>query len=340
MQRSFWLRLSKWEFLPFWLFYFPVYFYWLWLGIRARSLVFFSAANPLMEMGGFCGYSKSNVLKHLPGKFIPQTQILELTADNVSTVAHTIEENFLFPLIVKPDVGERGWKVEKIHTKEELILYLSQNQGKLIVQEYIDYPLEFGVMYSRLPGQAKGKITSMVQKEFLSVVGDGKSTLAELFHHSKRTRYYEDTLLHLYKDELHIILPEHKKKELVSIGNHCRGTTFLNANHLITPDLLSVFDQISKQISGFYFGRYDLRVPSLEDLYAGKNIKILELNGANSEPAHIYDPQMSIVSAYKHLFSHWNNLFEISIRNHKEGIPFMSFREGLDTIRNRKLYNK
>jgi hypothetical protein len=336
MQKSFWLRLSKWEFLPYWLFYFPVYFYWLWLSLRARSFVFFSAANPLMEMGGFCGYSKSNVLNQFPSDWIPKTQVLLLTSNNISVNTNIILENFRFPLILKPDVGERGWKVEKIHTKEELLEYLSQNQGKLIVQEYIDYPLEFGVMYSRLPGQARGKITSMVQKEFLSVIGDGKSTLADLFHRSKRTRYYEDTLLLLYKDELHTILPEHTKKELVSIGNHCRGTTFLNANHLITPALVSVFDQISQQISGFYFGRYDIRVPSLDDLYDGKNIKILELNGANSEPAHIYDPQMPILNAYKHLFSHWHNLFEISIRNHKKGIPFMSFQEGLATILKRK----
>ena len=75
------------------------------------------------------------------------------------------------------------------------------------------------------------------------------------------------------------IIAQGEVKHLVVIGNHARGTTFLNANHLITPQLIDVFDAISKQVEGYNFGRYDIRVPSLEDLYAGRNIKILELNG-------------------------------------------------------------
>jgi hypothetical protein len=142
-------------------------------------------------------------------------------------------------------------------------------------------------------------------------------------------------LMKLYEKDLQKVLPAEEVLELVSIGNHCRGTTFLNANHLITPALQEVFDQISCRIDGFYFGRYDIRVPHLDDLYAGRNIKILELNGANSEPAHIYDPDMSIFKAYRHLFAHWRNLFEVSIRNHRNGTAFMSFGDAVYKIRNR-----
>ena len=99
---------------------------------------------------------------------------------------------------------------------------------------------------------------------------------------------------------------------------------FLNGNHLINDQLLDVFDRIAKPIKGFHFGRFDLRVTSLEDLYQGKNIRVLELNGAASEPAHIYDPQMSLLKAYHHLFGHWQRLYEISIENHKNGTPYNS----------------
>ena len=59
---------------------------------------------------------------------------------------------------------------------------------------------------------------------------------------------------------------------------------FINSNHLITPALSASFDRISKQIDGFYFGRFDLRVKTIEDLEAG-NIQILELNGCvQSQP--------------------------------------------------------
>lgn len=286
-------------------------------------------------MGGFCGYSKYNVLKQFPPHLIPRTLVIE-QGNNTPQQVSLIKKDFQFPLIVKPDIGERGWKVEKINSEEQLSAYLNKNKGRFLVQEYIDYPLEFGVMYSRLPGKTSGRITSLVQKEFLSVTGDGVSTLAELFNKSERASFHLDMLEVLYKNDLRRILTKNERMELVSIGNHCRGTTFLNANHLITPVLTQVFDQISHQVKGFYFGRYDIRVPSLEDMYLGKNIKILELNGANSEPAHIYDPNMSILKAYRHLFFHWHNLFQISIRNHQKGIPFMPFRKAIDRIRNRK----
>ena len=63
----------------------------------------------------------------------------------------------------------------------------------------------------------------------------------------------------------------------------------------------------------------------------GKNFKILELNGAKSEPAHIYHPGFPISEAYKVVFEHCNEIYTIaqSIRNwvyhtllsRKDGLP-------------------
>jgi hypothetical protein len=334
---NFWIKLTKWEFWPFWLFYTPVYVYWFWLSLRARSFVFFSAANPVMELGGFGGYSKYNVIRRFPAALIPKTICVNPAINNPDEILKQAgQKDLSFPVIIKPDVGERGWKVEKIHDEQAFAAYLAANRQILLIQEYIAYPLEFGIMYHRLPGHRQGHITSVVQKEFLSVTGDGKSALEELFRQFTRTRYHLPMLLSLYRQDLDKVLRQGEVLELVSIGNHCRGTTFLNANHLITPGLVKVFDQISNNIDGFYFGRYDIRVPSLEDLYAGRNIKILELNGANSEPAHIYDPQMYILGAYRHLFTHWRTLFEISMMNHQEGHAFTPLQEAISIIRNRK----
>ncbi|MEM9981256.1 MAG: D-alanine--D-alanine ligase, partial [Bacteroidota bacterium] len=239
-----------------------------------------------------------------------------------------------FPLIVKPDVGERGFGVEKIATTTALQAHLQQYQHlALIIQEYIDFPLELGVMYYRLPNEVSGQISSVVEKEFLQVTGDGTSTLAQLFRQNKRTNYHFDMLATQYASELQNVLPAGEQKDLVSIGNHSRGTTFLNANHLITPQLIDVFDEISRSVTGYYFGRYDLRVPHLEDLYAGRNIKVLELNGANSEPAHIYDPQMPLWQAYKDLFKHWKALYQVSIQNHRKGVAYAPLGETVRKIR-------
>ena len=83
---------------------------------------------------------------------------------------------------------------------------------------------------------------------------------------------------------------------------------------------------MSKQVDGFFYGRYDLRCASYEALYNGE-MKIMELNGAGAEPAHIYHPGFSIVEAYKVLFNHWKILGQISRANHKKGVEYMTLRE-------------
>jgi len=88
------------------------------------------------------------------------------------------------------------------------------------------------------------------------------------------------------------------------------------------------FDAISKQIPGFYFGRFDLRCGSLEDLYQG-NIKIMELNGCGAEPAHIYHPGYSLRKAIAVLLTHWRNIFIIARENKQRGVQYISLKEAL-----------
>jgi hypothetical protein len=56
----------------------------------------------------------------------------------------------------------------------------------------------------------------------------------------------------------------------------------------------------------------------IEDLYEGK-VKIMELNGCGAEPAHIYHPGFPLWKAMGILFTHWKNIFRISMQNHKRG---------------------
>jgi hypothetical protein len=132
----------------------------------------------------------------------------------------------------------------------------------------------------------------------------------------------------MYADRLREILPGGERLELVSIGNHCRGTKFLDGSHLITEELSDTFDAISKQIDGFYFGRFDLRCENVNDLYKG-NVKVMELNGCGAEPAHIYHPGYSIHHALRVLFEHWRNIFIIARENTKRGITYTPFKEAV-----------
>ena len=136
-----------------------------------------------------------------------------------------------------------------------------------------------------------------------------------------------EELLGKYHHEWENILPANETRELVSIGHHCLGTKFLHGNHLINSALSQTFDKISNSIAGFYYGRYDIRVQSIEDLYQGK-IKIMELNGSGAEPAHIYDPQFPFFKGIGVLLQHWSILYKVSVQNHKKGIPYLSWKQG------------
>jgi hypothetical protein len=63
-------------------------------------------------------------------------------------------------------------------------------------------------------------------------------------------------------------------------------------------------------------------------LKQGKNISILEFNGAGAEPNHIYDCGMSYYNALKVISQHWDHLYKISRINYKKGINYWSFSAG------------
>ncbi len=273
------------------------------------------------------GESKFEVLKLVPDEIKPKSMLVRLPA-TVDQVQDIIRENRLtLPVVFKPDLGERGWMVKIIRSESDIEKYLSKIKLDFIIQELVDHPLEFGVFYVRYPNEANGKVNSITMKEFLHVTGDGKSTLKELILAKDRAKLQWETLRLTYQQDLNTIPLSGVRIELVPIGNHCLGTTFLNGNHLITEKLNSSFDQISKRIKGFYFGRYDIRCASLTDLENGK-IKVLELNGCGAEPAHIYQPGFSLIEAFGVLFTHWRNLYIVSTQNHSRGVPYLSFREG------------
>ncbi|MBY0432550.1 MAG: hypothetical protein K2U26_00405 [Cyclobacteriaceae bacterium] len=331
----FFIKLRHWEYWPFGILQAPLFPYWLWLSLKARSFVFFSASNPGILMGGMFGESKFDVLNLVPSTHRPKTILISLPT-KVDEVMHRLRENGLtFPLIFKPDLGERGWMVRKIKSEADVTVYLSEIKINFLAQELVDLPLEFGVFYVRYPNQPTGRVTSIVGKEMLTVVGDAKKTLAELILEKERAKLQWEILKEKFRDQLSRVLSVNEKIELVSIGNHCLGTKFLNANHLITEKLSASFDQLSQQISGFYFGRFDLRVASLEDLQNAR-VQIMELNGCGAEPAHIYDPGFSFLKAVGVLFRHWHDIYRISQQNRQRGISFITFSEAMAIYKNFK----
>ena len=332
-------KAIKYEFWPFWLFYIPVGFYGLILSLRARSITFFTTVNPCMEYSGGLEYSKMEYFQLLTDELLRKTVLInkDIETDNLNRLIE--EESFSFPLIIKPDKGQRGVEVQKINDINALKLFLSSaSRQKFLLQEFIDYPIELGVFIIKTPDGKRREITSVTKKKFLTIKGDGESTFKNLVVKNIRAVNRKNEFEKKYKLQWNTIVEKNKEIILEPIGNHNRGTEFIDANDLISNELLEVMDRISLYLPEFYYGRIDLKTKSIDDLYKGKNIKLLEINGVNSEPSHIYDKNISILTAYKDLFKHMNIMYEISRQNKiTKGIKHASFKEILKGIY--KLYN-
>ncbi|GAO44396.1 hypothetical protein [Flavihumibacter petaseus] len=340
LHQPFFIRLLHWEYWSFNTVYGPILPIYLLIGARARSFFFFSAANPGIRNGGFLMESKKEIYDLMPACAYPQTAFFTAGSLPDQVIRSVREKGLTYPLIAKPDVGARGRGVRKIGNDAELSLYCRECPLDFLVQEFISHPLEAGIFYCRLPGEEKGRITGIVTKEFMTVTGDGQSTLRELVLREDRYILQLPDLEKLYGDRLNDILPAGGKKELVPFGNHARGSKFMDDSHLADDALLNVVDQLCQQIPGFRYGRLDIRFVSWELLKQGKQYSVIELNGSGSEPTHIYDPRHSIFFAWKEIIRHWWLLSRVARDEHRKGIPYLTVKEGLQLFRDDAAFNK
>jgi len=318
-----WRRLSRWEFWPPYLFYPPVVAYIVYLGIKFRSWTLFTAANPAIPAGGFVGESKHQILAHLRNadSWLPRFTILD-SADLAQRVAQAEEfmrtHGLQFPIVLKPDAGQRGSGVSIVRSSPQLREYLTQASFPVILQEYVPGE-EYGVFYFRYPGAARGRVFSVTEKRMPVLTGDGKHTLEELVLADDRGVCMADLYLRKNSERAQHVPAAGERVQLVEIGTHCRGAIFLDGGDTITPALEEAIEQIVRCFDGFFFGRLDVRVPSRQCLMAGRNMKVVELNGVTSEATHIYDPKFGLLDAYRVLFEQWRIAFEIGNMNRARG---------------------
>jgi D-alanine-D-alanine ligase-like ATP-grasp enzyme len=293
-----------------------------------------------MKNGGFFMESKKDIYDLIPQQYYPDTILINEGTSLEKVKALMSQKEISFPAFVKPDIGLRGNAVKKVYNVEELSDYLKKANFDFLIQESINLPNEIGIFYIRFPEEATGRVTGIVQKELLNVIGDGQSTILELLNKKPRFRIQVKALKKEYGSNLNQILLKDEIINLVPYGNHARGAKFIDASHLITPRLEKVIDDMCSQINGFYFGRIDLMYNSMEELENGKNFMIVEVNGASSEPTHIYDPSHSLFFAWKELARHISYLHKISAANHQKGNPYLDFGTGMEQWKLQREHNK
>ncbi len=340
MLLSRWRRATRWEFWPMALFQLPVVLHWLWLGLRHRHLTLFTAANPGIPAGGFVLESKSEILAAIGEReVVPRFVKLVLPDAAHERVPQVLAEHaargFGFPVVGKPDVGERGEGVTILRDAAALEQWAHVAPREAILQEYVPGE-EFGVFYVRPPAAAAGEIFSITSKVFPTVTGDGRRTLEELILADDRAVCMAKLYLEKNAARLDDVPAPGERVRLVEIGNHCRGTVFRDGRALATPQLAARIETIARSFPGFHFGRFDLRAPSLEDFQAGRGLRVIEVNGVTSEATHIYEPGASLIEGYRTLFRQWRLAFAIGDANIRRGARATGFGELLHLLGERR----
>src|SRR5437667_3257079 len=318
-------RWMHWEFWPGWLFYIPVGVYYAWPAIRHRSLTVPTSANPGIATGGFVGESKLEILDQLrcrSPQFTAEAFLIDgpTTTDRLLNL-HRIccQQKIALPFILKPDVGQRGNGVRLIRSMRAALGHLQSVDAPVIVQRYVAGPREAGVFYYRFPHESRGHIFAITKKIFPTITGDGIHTVEELIRTDLRAALMARTYLRRFASRRDEVLMPGEMLKLVETGNHAQGCIFGDGMHLYTEDLERVIDEISQRLPGFFIGRYDIRYVNEEDFKQGRNLQIIELNGATSEATSIYDPRNSLFSAYRTLFQQWRLVFAIGAINRANG---------------------
>ena len=249
------------ERIPPALFYLPLVFNWMRLGLRHRSLTLPTAANPNIFTGGMWGESKSSYFFDVTPaerQWIADFVLLKRNAGvgslaaDLARAARALEDAGLdFPLIAKPDIGWHGHGVRRIDDRAQLENYIAHFPpvSTLMLQRYVPHTGEAAVLYARLPGEASGRILSLTFRYFPHVIGNGRSNVRQLIRSDERAQW---------KSELHLgIDPTHRGVDpldldripasgevvrIALINNQRAGALYRDGRRHITAALEARFD--------------------------------------------------------------------------------------------------
>jgi pimeloyl-ACP methyl ester carboxylesterase len=350
--------ISKWTHHEWWppvVLYLPLVPHLLGLARRHRSLLAWTAANPgVAPDDGIMGESKSDLLGHLsrhpsvlPWRVIEADGTPEDRASRAHAVIESDAEMGGYPIVCKPDVGERGRGVALVTTEDELHAWFGEHPERAMLHRYHPGPVEAGVFWVRRAETVgrehdtegpHGFVFAITRKTLPEVTGDGRSSLRRLVENHPRYRKQMKLYADRFGRAFDTIIPDEGAAfRLSDTGNHVRGCLFEDGADLITPELGRTTEEIIRAYRGpkgepYDFGRFDLRAESEDALKRG-DFRVIELNGTTSEATNLYDPNRSTRWAYGVLYRQWDHVFELGARRAKHGTPVVTWKRLREIVR-------
>lgn len=315
-------RLTRWQYWPSVVLYLPVALYILYLGLKYRCLTLFTLANPSIPFGGFGGTSKSEILSKFDRQHVASFATVPdewQEEDRLKKVCTIMEDNDLsFPVVLKPDIPERGNRDRVVDNIRQLEMRIRQCQQKMIVQEYIE-GREYGIFYCRWPGSQEGEIISISIKKPLYIEGDGEKTIEELILADDQAVTLAKCHLKQNKERLYNVPERGEQLPVVRWGSHSPSTVHEEGSWLKTRELTKEIRNMADSVQGFFFGRIDVKVCAAGHVTKGRGLKIVEVNGVTSVPTNIYDKKYTYIQAVGILCKQWRLAFKIGDQNRARG---------------------
>lgn len=310
---------------------------------RSRSVLAFAAANPGIENGGgFVGESKSAIVAQfhpMETLVLPAVRIDDCD-DRYTRALLALESTPAlggFPVVVKPDSGQKGIGVALVHDPIELEAAIHSIPGAIMLQRFHPGPHECSVFWMRKSAaedptpidQRDGFIYSITRKVFQRLEGDGQSTVAQLIWSHPRYRCQASLFLDRFSNQLDRVLAPAETLALSFAGNHAQGTMFMDGEDLKSPALEAAINDIARNFhnAGFDYGRFDLRFESEDLLRAGQGFAIIEANGTTSESTNMYDPSRSFAWARRVMLGHWQRLYALGAERNRLGYRTLTLGE-------------
>ncbi len=323
-----------------------------WLSLRHGHPLACLAANPgIAHGGGLVDESKSAIAagfvgtgtstgRHAHTRLIAPNGTPEARAAQALDLIASDQALGGFPVILKPDAGQRGHGVRLARTPDDVHRYFLHTARAVIVQEYHPGPEECGIFWIRRDVQAvtpsattatrgnsnrEGFIFSITRKQFPVIQGDGLRTLAALIRDHPRFRRQAHVFeTRLGPTALARVPAAGEAVRLGEAGNHAQGCRFSDGLDLLTPALEDAIDHIARSFRGdrglpIDFGRFDIRYESDDALRRGEGFRIVEFNGTSAEATALYDPDRGLRFAYGLFFRQWAHLYRLGAARRRAG---------------------
>ncbi len=312
---------------------------------HAHGAMTCTCVNPgIPNGGGIIGESKRDILDalELAGAPILPFIAIEPGGDPQSRTGRLLDaierdpELGGLPIVLKPDVGQRGAGVRLARTPGDIQRFFETCPELAIAQRYCPGPVEVGVLWVRQREHVAreadehtlcGRVFSITRKARSEITGDGRSSIARLVSRSPRLRYKRDILLSTTDDPKRVPDPG-QRVSLGQLGNHALGAVFTDGADLVTPELERAIDDAARRFRGanggqLDIGRFDIRCESEDALRLAQGLAIIELNGSTGESTNIYDPGRPQAWALGVLGDQWEAMYALGSERRRLGVKPM-----------------